>query len=94
VINGLEKHTRTTKPKVRVINLKWDFTLQSATEVTEYLCVTTCFNRAKELLACFESDSSRSVVRDNQTAIELQYFCKCDKWFICEFSAPNLKSSS
>jgi hypothetical protein len=44
------KRTRTTKPKVRAINLKCGFTLQSTTEVREYLRVTTCFNRAKELL--------------------------------------------
>jgi hypothetical protein len=47
-----EKCTRTTKPKVGAISLKRDFTLQSTTEVRENLRVTTCFNRAKELLIC------------------------------------------
>jgi len=47
-----EKRTRTTKPKVKAINLKCDFTLQSITDVREYLRVTTCFDRAKELLKC------------------------------------------
>jgi hypothetical protein len=45
-----KKRTRTTKPKVRAINLKYDSTLQITTEVRDYLRVTTCFNRAKELL--------------------------------------------
>jgi len=47
-----EKRTRTTKPKVRATNLKCDFTLQSKSEIREYLLVTTRFNRAKELLIC------------------------------------------
>jgi len=47
-----KKRTRTTKPKVRAINLKCDSMLQIITEVREYLRVTTCFNRAKELLIC------------------------------------------
>jgi len=47
-----EKCKRTTKPKVRAINKKCDFTLQSKSEVREYLRVTTCLNRAKELLIC------------------------------------------
>jgi len=51
---------------------KWDFTLQSTTEVREYLRVTTCFNTAKELLACTELATSGSVLRGNQTATELQ----------------------
>jgi len=47
-----EKRTRTTKPKVRATNLKCDFPLQSKSEIREYLRVTMCFNRAKELLMC------------------------------------------
>jgi hypothetical protein len=47
-----EKRTRTTKPKVKAINLECDFTLQSITDVREYLRVTTCFDTAKELLKC------------------------------------------
>ena len=46
------KRTRTTKPKVRATSLKCDFTLQSKSEIREYLLVTTRFNRAKELLIC------------------------------------------
>jgi hypothetical protein len=86
-----KKHKRTTKPKFRAINLIWEFTLQSTTEVREYLRVTTCFNRAKELLACAELDIFRRVVRGNQTATELQYLYKSDKSFICQFAAYNLK---
>jgi len=66
--------------------------IQVITEVREYMRVTTCFNRAKELLACTKLDISISVVRGIQTATELQYLCKSDKSFICEFAAHKLKS--
>jgi len=85
-----KKHTRTTKPKVRAINLTWDITLQSATEFREYLRVTTCFNTAEELLACTELDISRSFVRGSQTATDLHYLRKSDKSFIWEFVTVTL----
>jgi len=62
--------------------------ITNTTEVREQLRMTTCFNRAKELLACAELDSSRSVVGGNQTATELQYLCNSDK----SYAAHDLKS--
>lgn len=89
-----KNHTTITKPKVRSINLKWDFTLQSTTAVRECLRVNMCSNTAKELLVCTELDISRSCLRGNQTATELQYLCKSDKQFIWEFAAITLNRHS
>jgi hypothetical protein len=87
-----KKAYKNHKTEIRAINLKWDFTLQITTEVREYLRVNMRFNTANELLACIELDISRSVVRGNQAATDLQYLCKSNQSFICDFAAHNLKS--
>jgi hypothetical protein len=87
-----KKPTRTTKPKVRAINLKWLYVTNYNWSQRKSAC-DYVFQRSEGITDMCLFDILKSVVWDIQTSTELKYLANSDKSFTWQFAAHYLKST-